>query len=1149
LRNAERFSEKTLLIAVLSELQIINGSPFHAPFLVDAVLHEIHYLGEPLPEGTMADRPLLRCLGHPALFAPTGEPVRFRTKKHLALLVYLSVEPPKAHRRDRLGEVFWPNVATTEARHSLATALSTLRPRLGPGALEATREHVLLSKGAVQLDIDRLESGDILGTETREPLLVAAFLEGFDISDSPEFALWKDRKRASLLPAIKSALVKLIDECRRTADVRQIEHFADLMLAIDELSEEAVRAKMEARAFAGDRLTALRVFEDWKVRLEEAVGAQPSALVEGMAVRLRRRGWERTGPSDIPTVPTDQWRGRLFVGRFDEYRLLYDAWEHSRRGRARHALVVGDSGVGKTTLVNRLVTAAGLEGAVVSRTQCYDLEGEIPYATLGNLTLGLLDLPGVSATPPEALAELAKYFTGVKRRFPATPVVEDSQGETARLRLTEAFSQALEVIADEHPVILVIDDLHLCDEASLSVLHLLMHRVALQPIMFVLVARAGELPRSPIARRLRTGAHVLGVQEIETAPLSETESNEVLLGLLGPSRAGVDSALRRAMVRVAGGYPMVLELLVQDWEVNGSHSLALALDSMTADFGSASEAPELYGKVLDRLVFALDHGTKHVLNVAAVLGHRLNDLALYAIADLGPGQVMAAMADLVRHRVLRDSGRGLEFVNEFVRTAAYLEVPSPVRRALHAGISSRLMNEKSRGVQFLGLEIAWHAIRAGQASDVAEHLLTGAQEAIAQGALDTAAKALSTALPQLAAVEREAAALLLAEALQEQGRWVESASIIDTECSQESTGLGKVFSIIAAHRTAAPTAEQLHRDVKHLLEIISSDREVHIRLQAVNAAAQLMGDVLDRSIASGLYSAAFALHGDALAEDERTQLDLCLSQLLYYSGQQAAASEALARLVEHFQTRGIANSRLVRVYGGIGAVRCFEGKYEEARIAYQTGYSVAVRIGNEQQQSLLAAQHSLCLLRLGEYKELLEWTSHAAPDGVASRYQLIQVSYYSAFALAMLGESRTAIQEFESLGARIPPGGPAWLIQTRQLLGADILCLSGERAVAAAQAREALGVPPILHAPSFAGPFARWLALCSDGKDRPEHLQVLNELSSRMDELDLLDRAEVLCARRILGEGRAVETEDLLRSTLASLPPAVAGQLRRLGVL
>lgn len=1097
----------------------------------------------------MSSRPFLRCLGHPGLFAPTGEPVRFRTKKHLALLIYLAVEKPRSHRRERLAELLWPNVAITEARHSLATALSTLRPRLGQGALEASREHVRLSKEDLDLDIDRLVSGDILATGSHEALFVAGFLEGFEIPDSPEFALWKDRKRASLLPAIKAGLVKLIDECRRTADVRQIEHFADSMLGIDELSEEAVRAKMEARAFAGDRLTALRVFEEWKAKLEEAVGAQPSALVEGMAVRLRKRGWERTERSDIPTVPTDQWRGRLFVGRFDEYRLLYEAWEHTRRGRARHTLVLGDSGVGKTTLVNRLVTAAGLEGAAVSRTQCYDLESEIPYATLGNLTLGLLDLPGVSATPPEALAELARYFTGVRKRFPAVPVIDDSQGETARLRLTEAFCQTLETIAEEHPVILVIDDLHLCDEASLSVLHLLIHRVATQPIMFVLVARGGELSGTTVAARLRGGAHALGIQEIEIAPLSEGESNEVLHGLLGSGRLGVDSSLRRAMVRVAGGFPMVLEFLVQDWEANGSQSLALALDSMTADLESVSEARELYSKVLDRMIFALDHGTKHVLNVSAVLGHRLNDMSLYAIADLSPGQVMAAMADLVRHRVLRDCGRGLEFVNEFVRTAAYLDVPSPVRRALHAAIASTLMAEKSRGVQFLSLEIAWHAIRAGQAAHVTEHLLTGAKEAMAQGALDTAARALGTALPRLNNDEREAVALLLAETLQEQGRWSESASILDVECSIEPSGLGAVFSIIAAHRTAAPTAAQLLQDVRQLLLIASSKRPVHTRLQAINAAAQLMGDVLDRSLARALYRAASDIHSQDLTENERVQLDLWRSQLLYYSGHQVAAAEELSQLLRHFHERGITNSTLVRVYGGIGAVRCYEGKYGEARAAYQSGHSVAVRIGNEQQQGVLAAQLALCLLRLGEYKELLEWTTRAIPPIAGSRYQIIQVSYCRAFALAMLGELDAALREFESLNVKVPPGGPAWLIQARQLFGADIQCLCGERAAAASQAREAIGVPPVLHAPSFAGPFSRWLALSADDAAHAKLLPILNELSGKMNELDSLDRVEVLCARQILGEPRSEEIDNLLPRILASLPPAVSSQLQRLGLL
>jgi DNA-binding SARP family transcriptional activator len=199
----------------------------------------------------MEPRRYLRCLGQPALFGPAGEPIRFRTRKHLALLVYLAMEGRVRHRRDRLAELLWPSTSLGESRHSLATALSVLRPRLGQGALVTDRETVSLTPGVIALDLERLAAGDILGSETTPPLEVAAFLDGFDIAESGEFGLWKDRQQARLLPAIKGAFIVLIDRCRRTGDSRQIEQLADRMLAMDELSEEAIRAKMEARAFAG----------------------------------------------------------------------------------------------------------------------------------------------------------------------------------------------------------------------------------------------------------------------------------------------------------------------------------------------------------------------------------------------------------------------------------------------------------------------------------------------------------------------------------------------------------------------------------------------------------------------------------------------------------------------------------------------------------------------------------------------------------------------------------------------------------------------------------------------------------------------------------------------------------------------------------
>ena len=322
---------------------------------------------------------------------------------------------------------------------------------------------------------------------------MAGFLDGFEIPDSGEFGLWKDRQQARLLPITMNAFRLLIESSRRHGDTRQIEYLANQMLALDELCEEAVRAKMEVLALSGDRLSALKLYEGWRTKLEEELSATPSDHLAGMAVHLRRRGWEGTPVNDIPTPPMDQRRGRAFIGRSLEYRALYEAWEDVRNHRRCHVMVLGDSGVGKTTLVERFTMAASLEGAIVSRVQCYDLEREIPYAAVAGIVVGLLDRPEVLGASPEALAELSRIAPQVRHRFSSIPQPKDTQGDTARLELTESFHQLLEVLTEDTPVILVIDDVHLADDASMAVLHLLLRRALDQRTMLVMIARPAEL--------------------------------------------------------------------------------------------------------------------------------------------------------------------------------------------------------------------------------------------------------------------------------------------------------------------------------------------------------------------------------------------------------------------------------------------------------------------------------------------------------------------------------------------------------------------------------------------------------------------------------------------------------------------------------
>ena len=156
-------------------------------------------------------------------------------------------------------------------------------------------------------------------------------------------------------------------------------------------------------------------------------------------------------------------------------------------------MVLGDSGVGKTTLVERFTMAASLEGAIVSRVRCYDLEREIPYAAVAGIVVGLLDRPEVLGASPEALAELSRIAPQVRHRFSSIPQPKDTQGDTARLELARVLSPAPRGAYQRiPPVILVIDDVHLADDASMAVLHLLLRRALDQRTMLVMIARPAE---------------------------------------------------------------------------------------------------------------------------------------------------------------------------------------------------------------------------------------------------------------------------------------------------------------------------------------------------------------------------------------------------------------------------------------------------------------------------------------------------------------------------------------------------------------------------------------------------------------------------------------------------------------------------------
>ena len=310
----------------------------------------------------------LLSLGTPLLLTDAGEQIRFRTRKHFALLIRLATEAGRKLTRDYLMDLLWPDVPAPRARHSLAQALTVVKETVGREHLQVQRETIALADAAVDADVRRLDGGSPVPIH-------GPFLDGFEVPGAGPFEQWKDEWRARLMPRIRDCLVQQMDAARRIGDFAAVEGHAQVLLELDPLSEDAVRGMMEARAWVGDRGNALKVYGRFAARLAEELGAKPGADLVRIAGLLREG--RRTPPPPAPAGQVSERHERRFeaetlIGREREFARLYDAWLEVRRSVPRIMVLLGDPGVGKTTLANGFVSTCQMDGAVVARAQAYD---------------------------------------------------------------------------------------------------------------------------------------------------------------------------------------------------------------------------------------------------------------------------------------------------------------------------------------------------------------------------------------------------------------------------------------------------------------------------------------------------------------------------------------------------------------------------------------------------------------------------------------------------------------------------------------------------------------------------------------------------------------------------------------------------------
>jgi class 3 adenylate cyclase/tetratricopeptide (TPR) repeat protein len=565
-----------------------------------------------------------------------------------------------------------------------------------------------------------------------------------------------------------------------------------------------VAARLEQHANEGDILLGARTFR----LVEEIVDAEP---LEPLAVKGRKALVSAWRLLDLSSAEPLSHRHQVpFVGREHQLEEVRNALARVRDERScLLCTIVGPAGMGKSRLAEEFV--GELDGsATVAVGRCLSYGEAITYHALAEILLEL-----VGREPDLRIAELVGDDAElVGRRVRATMGLDR---DTAPAEETFwAIRRLFESVADDRPLVAIVDDLHWGEPLLLDLLEYLAGFSAGAPILILCLARR-ELFE---ARPSWAAGEVVALEA-----LAEPEARELVHAI---GEGEIEPPEQARIVRTAEGNPLFLEQLVATRTECGDEHL-----------------PPNVQAVLTARVASLDPGERRVLEHASVEGRNFR---WNVVAELLPDEARESLGRdlmaLVRRQLIEPDPSvfagedGFRFSHVLIREAVYEGLPKEVCADLHERLADRLRGEPGGEDEVVGhhLEQAFRA--KSQLGLVGEHewelareaqarLDAAAQKVLRGGDPDAAADLLARAVSLLPADDASRVGLLprLGTALFEAGRFTEADETLseaidragDDELLQARARLEQQFVRLQAEG-AIDEAEQIAHEALQVFE-------------------------------------------------------------------------------------------------------------------------------------------------------------------------------------------------------------------------------------------------------------------------------------------------------------------------------------------
>ena len=470
-------------------------------------------------------------------------------------------------------------------------------------------------------------------------------------------------------------------------------HLAEIPLALDERQPECPASFSNIIATLLEKQT--------EKRYQSATGLKKDLLT--CQDRLSRHNTS-TFPLKMHDFSKEIAPPSILVGRQHEKQQLLDLYQQVCNGQLGVAYISGLTGIGKSRLVQELEAPILMQRGLFSRGKYNQFSQHQPYDTLAQ-AIGtlirqmltetteqleawrseILDVLGINGQLLTAVIPELSLLLGPQPDVTPLPPIE------ARNRFNDLFCRFLTCLAQkEHPLVLFVDDLQWCDDATLDLLELIVSNPEEQPyILLILAFRSNEVNarhRIPLMKELLNKNQVVFL-DFELPELDKVAVNEITAYMLS-SEAADTIDITEAIYSTSGGNPLLVSESLR-W-LHHKGGIYYGDDGLwhwkEIDLAQL-ELPDNALALFTEKLSPLPPKTQNLLAHAALLGARFKTTDLAELLDISLSELLQQLADAFSQRFLLKDKSELYFFHDQLQMATAKLLSANEEKRIHRKIA------------------------------------------------------------------------------------------------------------------------------------------------------------------------------------------------------------------------------------------------------------------------------------------------------------------------------------------------------------------------------------------------------------------------------------------------------------------------------